>query len=108
MVALALFPTIPMAPQKVLILQADNSLIHVKLGEDPVFLAAYRANGFHFDLRRQPSLSPDLNVVHLGFFNHMQSSPSWGQPIFSTPEAVITAVYQAWRDYPNGDDSYNL
>lgn len=86
---------------KVLYLQADSSYIHYKLGKDPVFLAACRAEGFHFKLRRQPPLSPDLNVVHLGFFNHMQSSPTWRQQIFSTPEAVITAVYQAWRDYSN-------
>ncbi len=86
---------------RVLFLQADSSFIHFKLGKDPVFLAACRADGYHFELRRQPPLSPDLNVVHLGFFNHMQSSPTWRQQIFSTPEAVITAVYQAWRDYSN-------
>ncbi|CAN0091331.1 unnamed protein product, partial [Heterosigma akashiwo] len=85
---------------KVLYLQDDGAGAHGKLAEDPEFLAACTADGFHFVLRRQPSQSPDLNVLDLGFFNHLQSL-TWRRKIFKSPEGLIKAVYRAWRDSPN-------
>ncbi|CAM9391342.1 unnamed protein product, partial [Heterosigma akashiwo] len=85
---------------KVLYLQDDGAGAHGKLAEDPEFLAACTAGGFHIQLRRQPSQSPDLNVLDLGFFNHLQSL-TWRRNIFKSPEGLIKAVYRAWLDSPN-------
>ena len=85
---------------KILYLQDDGAGAHGKLAEDPEFLAACTADGFHFQLRRQPSQSPDLNVLDLGFFNHLQSL-TWRRKIFKSPEGLIKAVYRAWLDSPN-------
>ncbi|CAN0106048.1 unnamed protein product, partial [Heterosigma akashiwo] len=85
---------------KILYIQDDGAGAHGKLAEDPEFLAACTAGGFHFQLRRQPSQSPDLNVLDLGFFNHLQSL-TWRRKNFKSPEGLIKAVYRAWLDSPN-------
>jgi hypothetical protein len=38
-----------------------------RLETDHHFLNACRAEGLHFELRRQPSQSPDLNIIELQF-----------------------------------------
>ncbi|CAM9779712.1 unnamed protein product, partial [Heterosigma akashiwo] len=85
---------------KVLYIQDDGACAHGKLAEDPEFLAACTAGGFDFQLRRQPSQSPDLNVLDLGFFNHLQSL-TWRRKFFKSPEGLIKAAYRAWLDSPN-------
>ncbi|CAM9553719.1 unnamed protein product, partial [Heterosigma akashiwo] len=90
----------PNGQPKVLYIQDDGAGAHSKLAEDPEFIAACTAGGFHFQLLRQPSQSPDLNVLDLGFFNHLQSL-TWRRRIFKSPEGLIKAVCRAWLDSPN-------
>ena len=53
-------------------IQQDNAKPHI-LPNDPEFAAAVAKTGLDIRLIQQPTCSPDLNVLDLGFFNSIQS-----------------------------------
>ena len=53
-------------------IQQDNAPVHIK-ETDVAFHQAVAATDLNIQLRFQPSNSPDLNVLDLGFFNAIQS-----------------------------------
>lgn len=57
---------------KPIYLQQDNAKPHIS-PSDPQFVAAASSDGFDIRLRCQPSNSPDMNVLDLGFFNAIQA-----------------------------------
>lgn len=54
--------------------------------------------GFDICLMRQPSNSPDLNILDLGFFNSIQSIRYKKCP--RTIDELITAVERSFHAYP--------
>ena len=69
----------------VLYIQDDGADAHGKLAEDPEFIAVCTGKGLHF--RRQPSQSPGMNKLDLGFFNDLQSL-NWRKQIFTSSEGL--------------------
>jgi hypothetical protein len=57
---------------KTIFIQQDNAKSHVDKNDED-FLQAASEGGFDIQLTCQPSNSPDLNILDLGFFNAIQS-----------------------------------
>ena len=55
-----------------IIIQQDNASPHKYVG-DPEVVEASKKDGWNIEVRYQPSNSPDLNILDLGFFNAIQS-----------------------------------
>ncbi|CAH9102271.1 unnamed protein product [Cuscuta epithymum] len=62
----------PIHGSKTIFIQQDNATPHIK-SSDPEFKAVAKADGFDIHLTCQPTNSPDLNILDLGFFNAIQS-----------------------------------
>ena len=58
--------------EKTIFIQQDNARTHVR-PTDEAFQVAASHNGFNIRLLCQPTNSPDLNVLDLGFFRAIQS-----------------------------------
>ena len=52
---------------KTIFIQQDNGPSYLKL-EDPIFCEAAKQEGFDIHLICQPPISPDFNILDLGFF----------------------------------------
>ncbi|KAK9750176.1 hypothetical protein RND81_02G178500 [Saponaria officinalis] len=62
----------PASASKEIIIQQDNAKPHIN-GKDKDFIEASTSDGFNIKLTQQPAMSPDLNILDLGFFRSIQS-----------------------------------
>nr|CAC09504.2 H0711G06.10 [Oryza sativa] len=76
-------------------IQQDNARTHVP-PNDPHFLQAVAATGLNIQLK-QPSNSPDMNVLDLGFFSSIQSLTNCSSP--KTIQELIHAVQEEFDGY---------
>jgi hypothetical protein len=60
-------------------IQQDNTRTHID-SNDEIFLHAVRQTGLDIRIFNQPSNSPDLNVLDLGFFAALQSKAFLTRP----------------------------
>lgn len=86
----------PDGTPKTVYLQDDGASPHKKILVDPDFLAACTAGGFHFEMRRQPAQSPDLNILDLGFFAHLQAI-TYHLKCDADEKELIRRVFRAWN-----------
>ncbi|CAN0126295.1 unnamed protein product, partial [Heterosigma akashiwo] len=86
----------PDGTPKTVYLQDDGASPHKKILVDPDFLAACTAEGFHFEMRRQPAQSPDLNILDLGFFAHLQAI-TYHLKCGADEKELILRVFRAWN-----------
>ncbi|XP_026383234.1 uncharacterized protein LOC113278679 [Papaver somniferum] len=76
-------------------IQQDNAKPHVKV-DDEEFLKEAAKEGFDIRLRFQPSQSPDMNVLDLGFFRSIQSLQHKEAP--TTVGELLSAVDKAFNE----------
>ncbi|XP_026436613.1 uncharacterized protein LOC113334612 [Papaver somniferum] len=76
-------------------IQQDNAKPHVKV-DDEEFLKEAEKEGFDIRLRFQPSQSPDMNVLDLGFFRSIQSLQHKEAP--TTVGELLSAVDKAFNE----------
>nr|XP_017221385.1 PREDICTED: uncharacterized protein LOC108198123 [Daucus carota subsp. sativus] len=78
-------------------IQQDNARTHLD-PNDAQFCQAASQYGFDIRLMCQPSNSPDLNILDLGFFNAIQSLRYKESP--KTIDELIDAVERSYQAYP--------
>ncbi|XP_047258880.1 uncharacterized protein LOC124891118 [Capsicum annuum] len=78
-----------------IILQQDNSRPHIGIN-DLEFIEAARQDGFDIRLCFQPSNSPDLNLLDLGFFRAIQS-PQY-QKVPKNVDELVEAVERSFDE----------
>nr|XP_017233213.1 PREDICTED: uncharacterized protein LOC108207264 [Daucus carota subsp. sativus] len=78
-------------------IQQDNARTHLD-PNDAQFCQAASQYGFDIRLMCQPSNSPDLNILDLGFFNAIQSLLYKESP--KTIDELIDAVERSYQAYP--------
>ncbi|XP_026378713.1 uncharacterized protein LOC113273165 [Papaver somniferum] len=76
-------------------IQQDNAKPHIKV-DDEEFLKEAAKEGFDIRLRFQPSQSPDMNVLDLGFFRDIQSLQHREAP--TTVGELLSAVDKAFNE----------
>ncbi|XP_026386574.1 uncharacterized protein LOC113281887 [Papaver somniferum] len=76
-------------------IQRDNAKPHMKV-DDEEFLKEAAKEGFDIRLRFQPSQSPDMNVLDLGFFRAIQSLQHREAP--TTVGELLSAVDKAFNE----------
>lgn len=81
---------------KTIFIQQDNARTHVN-PTDGAFRAAASQSGFDIQLMCQPSNSPDLNILDLGFFSSIQSLQYRASP--KTIDDLIQVVEKEFNDY---------
>ncbi|KAE8772178.1 hypothetical protein D1007_55862 [Hordeum vulgare] len=74
----------------------DNAKPHI-LPTDPEFLEVVSRTGMDVKIIQQPSNSPDLNALDLGFFNSLQSVTDCLSP--KTLQDLINGVLEEFEDY---------
>ncbi|ETV63968.1 hypothetical protein H257_19097 [Aphanomyces astaci] len=74
-------------------IQKDNARPHVSI-RDPDVVAAGALHGWDIRLDSQPPMSPDFNVLDLGFFNAIQSLQH--QKMSRCIEDLVAAVHEAY------------
>ncbi|ETV78807.1 hypothetical protein H257_07636 [Aphanomyces astaci] len=74
-------------------LQQNNARPHVAV-DDAEVVAASRKNGWNIQLVAQPAMSPNFNVLDLGFFNAIQSLQH--QTAMRTIDDLIASVQDAY------------
>ncbi|KAK9750371.1 hypothetical protein RND81_02G191600 [Saponaria officinalis] len=62
----------PASASKEITIQQDNAKPHLN-GKEKDFIEAATSDGFNIKLTQQPAMSPDLNILDLGFFRVIQS-----------------------------------
>nr|ABF93607.1 transposon protein, putative, Mariner sub-class [Oryza sativa Japonica Group] len=82
---------------KPIYIQQDNARPHIA-PDDRMFCEAAKQDGFNIKLVCQPTNSPDLNVLDLGFFNSIQSIQY--KSVSTTTEELVAAIDRAFEDYP--------
>ncbi|KAK9705642.1 hypothetical protein RND81_07G072700 [Saponaria officinalis] len=85
----------PESANKNIIIQQDNATPHIH-GNDPDFIRAATSDGFSIQLQQQPSNSPDLNVLDLGFFRSIQSLQS--SKTAKTVDELVANVTEAFEN----------
>ncbi|KAK9664743.1 hypothetical protein RND81_14G064800 [Saponaria officinalis] len=85
----------PQSASKNIIIQQDNAKPHIS-GNDADFVAAATSDGFNIQLKQQPAMSPDLNVLDLGFFRSIQSLQS-SKPA-KTVDELVKNVQEAYEN----------
>ncbi|KAL4565371.1 hypothetical protein LXL04_029463 [Taraxacum kok-saghyz] len=75
-------------------IQQDNAKPHIDVN-DSEFLEAASRDGFDIRLSFQPSNSPDLNVLDLGFFRAIQSLQE--QEVLGTIDELVHAVQTSFE-----------
>ena len=81
------------------VIQLDGARPHWKASIQPELEAALHFEGFKIKLVQQPSNSPDLNVLDLGFFSSLQRSSDrirFGGSI----EDIVSNTMKAFESYP--------
>ncbi|KAF0685854.1 Aste57867_22306 [Aphanomyces stellatus] len=76
-------------------IQQDNARPHVS-SNDRVVAAAEKLGGWDINLASQPPMSPDFNVLDLGFFNAIQSLQH--QKVTRSVEDLVAAVEDAFAE----------
>ncbi|KAF0730141.1 hypothetical protein AaE_009321 [Aphanomyces astaci] len=76
-------------------IQQDNARPHVQV-DDAAVATAGRSNGWMIQLTAQPAMSPDFNVLDLGFFNSIQCLQH--RQIVTTIDELVSAVSGAFND----------
>lgn len=82
---------------KTIFIQQDNARTHVD-PNDAEFQQAASESGFDIRLLCQPSNSPDLNILDLGFFSAIQALQHKECP--RNVEELIHAVQKSFDEYP--------
>lgn len=82
---------------RTIFIQQDNARTHIDPTDEQFRLAACQ-HGFDIQLTCQPSNSPDLNILDLGFFSSIQSLQQ-KQCSRTVPE-LICAVEKCFYEYP--------
>lgn len=82
---------------KTIFIQQDNARTHVGCG-DKEFHEAREKTGFDIRLMCQPSNSPDINILDLGFFSAIQSLQHQTCP--KTVEDLVHTVEESFSEYP--------
>lgn len=83
--------------RKLIFIQQDNARPHVD-PNDPIFCEAAQQEGFDIQLICQPSNSPDLNILDLGFFAAIQTIQY--KEAAKTVGELVSAVQNAFENYP--------
>lgn len=78
-------------------IQQDNAKTHIDVN-DPAFVQAAQVDGWDIRLVCQPSNSPDLNVLDLGFFAAIQALFHRGTP--NNVEQIVDRINKAFQEYP--------
>ncbi|KAF0682368.1 Aste57867_25506 [Aphanomyces stellatus] len=76
-------------------LQQDNAKPHVAVSDSAV-CSAGREDGWDIKLTAQPAMSPDFNVLDLGFFNAIQSLQH--RSLTQTIDELVVAVHKAFNE----------
>ncbi|XP_050207555.1 uncharacterized protein LOC126656972 [Mercurialis annua] len=90
----------PENSSKIIYIQIDNAKPHISVNDDE-FLRAGRKDGFDIRLSFQPSNSPDLSILDLGFFRAIQILQHQQAP--TTIDELILAVEKSYNDLPSED-----
>ncbi|KAK9723577.1 hypothetical protein RND81_05G009400 [Saponaria officinalis] len=85
----------PEGASKTIYIQQDNATPHIA-GNDTDFLHVAQADGFDIRVVCQPSNSPDLNVLDLGFFRSIQSLQDEKSP--NNISELLDAVTSAYEE----------
>ncbi|KAF0720022.1 Aste57867_630 [Aphanomyces stellatus] len=75
--------------------QHDNAWPHVE-NDDPEVLAAGAQGGWTIRLSSQPAMSPDFNILDLGFFNAIQSLQH--HKVTRCIDDLVAAVHEAFGE----------
>ncbi|KAL5717415.1 hypothetical protein ACHQM5_010420 [Ranunculus cassubicifolius] len=78
-------------------IQQDNARTHIDPSDEQFRLAASQ-HGLDIQLTCQPSNSPDLNILDLGFFNSIQALQQ--KECSRTVRELICAVEKSFNEYP--------
>ncbi|RHY40041.1 hypothetical protein DYB30_009416 [Aphanomyces astaci] len=76
-------------------IQQDNARPHVEV-DDPAVVAAGRSDGWAIQLVAQPAMSPDFNVLDLGFFNSIQALQH--RQVVTGIDDLVAAVHGAFNE----------
>ncbi|KAF0702842.1 hypothetical protein AaE_015683, partial [Aphanomyces astaci] len=76
-------------------IQQDNARPHVEV-DDPAVTMAGCADGWSIHLVAQPPMSPDFNVLDLGFFNSIQALQH--REVVTGIDDLVAAVHRAFGD----------
>lgn len=82
--------------KKPIFIQQDNAGTHISHNDDE-FLQAATQDGFDIRLMCQPTNSPDLNVLDLGFFSAIQSLQHKESP--KNIDELVSAVVNSFEDF---------
>lgn len=82
---------------RTIFIQQDNARTHIDPSDEEFQIAASQ-HGFDIRLTCQPSNSPDLNILDLGFFNSIQALQHKECP--NTVPELISAVEKSFNEYP--------
>ncbi|KAF0715869.1 Aste57867_3131 [Aphanomyces stellatus] len=76
-------------------IQQDNARPHVEVDDAAVTLAGH-SDGWSIQLVAQPAMSPDFNVLDLGFFNSIQALQH--REVVTGIDDLVAAVHRAFDD----------
>ncbi|XP_074290205.1 uncharacterized protein LOC141616937 [Silene latifolia] len=85
----------PVSASKEISIQQDNVKPHIN-GNDKEFLEAATSDGFNIKLTQQPTNSPDLNILDLGFFRSIKSLQD--EHPTRTVEELVKSVQDAYEE----------
>ncbi|KAK9725658.1 hypothetical protein RND81_05G160500 [Saponaria officinalis] len=84
----------PASASKEITIQQDNVKPHLS-GKEKDFIEAATSDGFNIKLTQQPAMSPDLNILDLGFFRSIQSLQDENQA--KNVEELVKNVQDAYE-----------
>ncbi|KAH9107205.1 hypothetical protein AeMF1_017394 [Aphanomyces euteiches] len=76
-------------------IQQDNARPHVEV-DDPAVMMEGSSEGWTIHLTAQPAMSPDFNVLDLGFFNSIQALQH--REVVTGIDDLVAAVHRAFDD----------